>query len=98
MTRYLLSPEAVEDLQSIKNFLEEDAGVRVARYVLKELREGMRFLAERPGAGHTREDLTDHPVRFLPVFSYLIVYREQNQLLEVVRVLHGNRNLRALLK
>ncbi len=28
------------------------------------------MLAENPGIGHTREDLTDRPVRFWKVFSY----------------------------
>ena len=98
MKRYLLSPEAIEDLQTIKNFLQEDAGMRVARYVLKEIQGGMRVLASSPEAGHKREDLTDHPVRFWPVFSYLIVYRPEKQPLEVVRVLHGRRDVQALLK
>ena len=98
MKRYVLSPEAIEDIQAIKNFLQEDAGVRVARYVLKELQQAIRFLASRPGAGHTREDLTDHPVRFWPVFSHLIVYRPEKQPLEIVRVLHGSRDVRVLLK
>ncbi len=98
MKRYVLSPEAIEDIQTIKNFLQEDAGVRVARYVLNELQRGMRLLAARPGAGHTRDDLTDHPVRFWPVFSYLIVYRPEKQPLEIVRVLHGSRDVRVLLK
>ena len=31
-------------------------------------------LADNPGIGHAREDLTSGPVKFWPVVSYLVVY------------------------
>ena len=34
----------------------------------------MRRLAQTPLMGHLREDLTDEPVRFWSVYSYVIVY------------------------
>jgi plasmid stabilization system protein ParE len=41
---------------------------------MKEIRTALNLLASQPGAGHVREDLTSRPVKFLPVYSYLIVY------------------------
>lgn len=59
----------------------------------------MRRLAEMPGLGHMREDLVaiDQALRFWPVYSYLIVYRAETDPLEVVRVLHGARDVRRIL-
>ncbi len=86
--RYILSPEASQDLDEIKAYLLAKADLRVARYVLRQLREGLEFLAVTPDAGHVREDLTDQAVKFWPVFSYPIVYDSMKRPLEVVRVLH----------
>jgi antitoxin ParD1/3/4/toxin ParE1/3/4 len=57
----------------------------------------MRKLAERPGMGHLREDLADEPVRFWPVYSYLVIYRADARPLQIVRVLHASRDVRTLL-
>jgi plasmid stabilization system protein ParE len=74
VTRYRLSPEAEKDLHIIRLYLTKNGGGRVARYVLREIRRSMRLLAERPEIGHWRADLTDAPVKFWSVFSYLIIY------------------------
>ena len=98
MKRFVLSPEAEHDLDVIKTYLLESAGMGVARPLMHELREAMRFLASQPEAGHLREDLTDAPVRFWSVFSYLVVYDPRKRPIEIVRVLHGNRDVAAILE
>lgn len=55
-------------------------------------------LAERPGIGHTREDLTDRPVKFWSVYSYLLVYDPESRPLTIIAVLHGARDVAELLK
>jgi antitoxin ParD1/3/4/toxin ParE1/3/4 len=55
-------------------------------------------LARTPGAGHWNENLTDEPVKFFPVYSYLIVYRPETTPLQVVSILHGHRNVERILK
>lgn len=54
------------------------------------------YLAAHPGAGHSRSDLTSEPVKFWPVFSYLIVYDPGMRPLGVARILHASRDLEAL--
>jgi toxin ParE1/3/4 len=71
--------------------------VRVARYVVRELREGIRFIARNPEAGHFRDDLTDQRVRFWAVFSYLIVYDPAKKPVEIARILHGKRDVEEIL-
>ena len=98
MTRYRLSLEAESDLDEIKRYLTEQSGVVIARHVLREIRLALRFLAATPGAGHKREDLTDEPVRFWSIFSYMIVYDPATRPLGVARVLQGSQNLEALFR
>lgn len=96
MIQYILSPEARDDVDEIVNYIAED-NIGAARRVLRKLRAAMERLAEMPGMGHLREDLTDEPLRFWPAFSYLIIYRSETKPLQVVRVLHGARDVKSIL-
>ena len=98
MTQFKLSPEAKADLTEIRDYLVDQGGQRLARYVLNEMGEAFRLLASNPEIGHYREDLTPLPVKFWPVFSYLIVYDPVAQPIGVARVLHGKREIDAILK
>jgi toxin ParE1/3/4 len=95
--RYLVSRPAERDLEDIKAYLAEEAGARVAGKVIRELRVAIRFLGSNPGAGHLREDLADQVLRFWPVYSYLVIYDPGTRPVEIVRVLHGSRDLTILL-
>jgi len=89
---YLLSPEALEDLQGIWDFIAIDS-VEAADNVLDELFAAFEGLAQWPGQGHKRDDLTNRDVRFWPVRNYLVVYRENLRRVEIVAVLHGARDV-----
>jgi len=59
------------------------------------------FLAEGPLRGHIRPDLTKLPVRFwtLPRYpNYMIIYRPDAKPLEIIRILHGRRNVKRILE
>jgi len=98
LKRYRLSLEAQSDLIDIKAYLIEAGGARLARYVLGEIRQALQMLAQNPGAGHVRDDITDEPVKFWPVFAYLIIYDPAMQPLGVARVLHASQDVESLLK
>jgi toxin ParE1/3/4 len=72
--------------------IEQDAASELAHLAL-----AMQMLASTPFAGHKREDLTDEPVRFWSVFSYLIVYDPQSKPLGVARILHGRQDVERIL-
>jgi toxin ParE1/3/4 len=93
MKRYIVSPLADRDLDTIERYLVAEAGPRVARKVMRELPSGIRLVARNPGLGHVREDLIGEPLKFWPVYSYLIVYDPGAKPVEIVRVLHGKRNI-----
>ncbi len=98
MPRYVLAPEAAHDLVEIWKYLKTKAGIEIANGVENAVREKILFLAQTPGAGHSRKDLTDASVRFFPVYSYLIVYRTKRKPLQVVAILHGYRDVEHILR
>ena len=59
--------------------------------------EIFNLLAENPNVGHYREDLTTRPVRFFPVYSYLVVYLADTNPVQIVRVLGGAQDLDIIL-
>jgi plasmid stabilization system protein ParE len=97
MSRFFLTPAARADLNEISDYISKD-NPHAANRVVDELRAAMRKLAERPEMGHLRRDLADEPLRFWSVYSYLIIYRPEARPLQIVRVLHGSRDVRGILE
>ena len=95
MKRFQLSPEAASDIREIWTYIAANS-VRAARKLRLELFDACQRLAENPRIGHKRDDLTDQPILFWPVGSYLIVYDPQAKPLSIVRVVHGARDVSSL--
>jgi toxin ParE1/3/4 len=96
MKPFVLTSHAIRDLNQIEDYLAEES-IEVAYRVLAGINKAFSKLAKSPGIGHFREDLTDKPLKFFLVYSYLIVYRVDIKPLEIVRVLHVSRDIEALL-
>jgi len=94
--RFVLSAPAVNDLDEILEYVLVHSGPRRVLRVNERLHEAFGKLAETPGMGHVREDLADETLQAWPVFSYLVIYRPKSSPLDVVRVLHGARDLPAI--
>ena len=100
MASYRFTLDATEDLDDIWWFIAKD-NPEAADRVEQEILTACEGLARWPLQGHVRPDLTKRPVRFwtVPRYSnYIIVYRPETQPLQIVRVLHGKRNLRRILR
>lgn len=97
MNRFHLSPEAARDIEDALAYIARNSAP-AARRVRQTFLAACRRLAEHPGMGHRREDLTDKPVRFFPVYSFLIVYDPATTPLEIVRVLGGAQDIAAMLE
>jgi plasmid stabilization system protein ParE len=97
MARYDLTGPAQQDLLEILGYLRQRSP-KGARNVRRELREAMSLIASMPGIGHLREDLTSEPFRFWAVRSYLIVYRTPPEPVQILRVLHGARDVGSILR
>lgn len=97
MADFFYSPDARRDLLEIWEFIARD-DLDAADRVEREIEQAVTMLASNPGLGHLRRDLTSKPVRFWPVYSYLIIYDPATRPLEVARILSGYRDVAALLK
>jgi antitoxin ParD1/3/4/toxin ParE1/3/4 len=91
MTGYVLSVDADLDLDEIWEYIADD-DVDAADRWIGRLFDAFEALARTPGMGHKREDLTDYPVVFWPVGSYLIIYRAEHRPIEIVAVAQGSRD------
>jgi plasmid stabilization system protein ParE len=94
---YIVAPEAEDDLRQIWRYLLGEAGLALANRIQGDLVDAFEGLADVPGKGHKRQDLTSLDVLFFSVYQYMIVYRRA-ALVEIVAVLHGKRDIRRLLK
>lgn len=97
MKRYVLSPEAQQDLRDIREYLLKEAGLPISRHVMRKISEALRLLSGMPEIGHFRQDLTDESVKFWQVFSYLIVYDHLTRPIGIARVLHSSRDIAEIL-
>jgi len=93
--RVILARRASNDLDDIWTYVAAEAGARVASDLIDEILAAMDRLAEMPGMGHTRPDVSS-PHRVWSVFRFLIIYRFDSQALYVARVVHGQRDLRRI--
>jgi toxin ParE1/3/4 len=91
MKRYRLTPEAEKDLDEITNFIA--AGARAAaNRLIDGIEAKCQALAEMPGTGRGREELAPN-LRSSHVHKYIIFYRLDDEGIEVIRVIHGHRDI-----
>jgi plasmid stabilization system protein ParE len=96
-SRFIFTEGAETQLLEILDYLadeSESAAVRVRHAIY----DAIGKLAESPGIGHTRQDLTDRALKFWSVYSYLVVYDPESRPLTIIAVLHGARDVGDLLK
>ncbi len=94
MARAIFAPAAEGDLTEIYTFIASDN--RAAAWSTIELLEQKTTtLAAAPGLGRAREELQSN-LRSLAVGNYVIFYRPSPDGIEVVRVLHGKRDIEAI--
>jgi plasmid stabilization system protein ParE len=76
--KYVLGAAAEVDLDAIWEYIAEDSVDAADRWIGK-LFDAFEALAQAPGMGHKREDLTAYPVLFWPVGAYLVLYRVRSE-------------------
>ena len=85
-------------MRAILDYVEGRFGVGVAERVLTRLVAALALLAEHPGVGHRREDITkDEHVKFWSVGPTLIAYRVVPSGLQVLFVERAERDWEKLL-
>ena len=97
---FQLTPRALDDLCEIWEFIAED-NVSAADREESAILSACHTLARRPMLGSKRVEITSLSVRFWAVTrfpNYIVVYRPETKPLQVIAVLHGKRNITALLE
>ncbi|MGH9445783.1 MAG: type II toxin-antitoxin system RelE/ParE family toxin [Terriglobia bacterium] len=100
MNLYRFTPQAENDLFEIWSYIARDS-VDAADRVEATVYEACAFLADGPLRGHSRQDLTNLPLRFwtVPRYpTYIVVYDPQSRPLQIIRILQGARNIATVLK
>jgi plasmid stabilization system protein ParE len=97
MRNFVFTRQAEDDLFEIWDFIAQDS-IDAADRVRDEIRAAIRKLCEFPGIGHHRADIADPSYRFWRVYSYLLVYRSTDDLIEIVRIVSGYRDLPEILE
>jgi toxin ParE1/3/4 len=91
-----LTNQARQDLIAIWEYIADDNPSSADR-LLDMLDGRINRLAEHPLLGPARPDIA-RDLRYLVFDNYLVLYRVLDDAVEVVRVLHGARNLSAIFK
>jgi toxin ParE1/3/4 len=97
--RYLISPAATADLDSIWDYVATRSSTDVGSGFIWKFYEVFASIASSPRAGVNMPDLPPGDVRKFPMGNYLIYYRALPGKILIARVLHGKRvQRRAFLK
>jgi toxin ParE1/3/4 len=94
MSRCHFTTPARRDLEEIHDYIAADSAAAASRWIDRLERE-CQGLAEMPGMGRRRQDLAPG-LRSFPVGTYVIFYREVEDGVQIVRVLHGARDIESL--
>ena len=95
MSEYRLAFQAERDLDEIADYLA-DRNPTAAVRLLENLLEKFLLLSQNPLLGELRSDLPKKP-RCFSAGKYVIFYQSTRHGIEVARVVHGARDLGAIL-
>jgi toxin ParE1/3/4 len=90
--RLIVSDAARRDSRAILEYLEEQAGVKIALQFALQFDSTVDRLAEFPLSGSPRRQYGPN-VRLMVANPYLIFYEVAAEQVIVLRVLHGHRNI-----
>jgi toxin ParE1/3/4 len=91
MARIVYSPRARADLNEIWDYIAAD-NIAAADRVAARFDSIFDLLAQRPRMGRLRDEIAEG-VRTFPAGNYLLLYRPTNDGIDVLRVIHGARDL-----
>ena len=93
MARVIRTPLAREDLKDIGGFIARESQDRsVAIRFLSSIEQKCQLYVTHPEMGEQRPDFRDD-ARLFPVGNYVVIYRLIENGIEVLRVLHGSRDI-----
>lgn len=91
---FILTPSASRDIDGILEYVLEHSGPNRALHVHRKLYDGFSKISAQPKLlGHIRDDLADESLRVYRVFWFLVIYRPETKPVQILRVIHGARDV-----
>jgi toxin ParE1/3/4 len=88
------SAEAARDLSDIERYYDERASAEAARGFVERILDTLeRLIARNPRVGRPRPERGPE-TRSFPVLPYVVFYRINRRRIEILRILHGHRDIR----
>jgi toxin ParE1/3/4 len=95
MIRFRVSHRATIDLAKIQSYIAVENPSAVDA-LIDALFDAFQAIARDPELGERRPEITPDPIRMFSVKNYVIFYRPRRDFVEIVRVVHGARDLYSL--
>jgi toxin ParE1/3/4 len=92
--KVIISDQAILDLEEIWQYIGNDNPV-AADEQIERIYEQCLLLKDNPEIGRKREELYNG-LRSIVVSKYILFYRIKNEVLEIVRILSGYRDIDSL--
>ena len=92
-----ISGPAGRDLERIGDYTRREWGEAQKRVYLGEIREALKRLRDMPGTGVARDDI-DEGLRAHPIRKHIIFFRDTEDALTIVRVLHASMDVKTRLR
>jgi toxin ParE1/3/4 len=94
--RAYLSKQAEADVDDIWLYVAHDS-IRAADRLIADFHRKCELLASSPGLGRRRDELRPS-LRSFPWGEYVIFYRLSTEGIEIVRILHGHRDIEKIFR
>ena len=91
--KLIFAPRAKLDLLEIWIFIAEDS-IDAADRLREKIRETALQMAQFPESGRSREEISEG-LRSFPVGNYILLYRPIEGGIDIVRIIHGARDLKS---
>jgi toxin ParE1/3/4 len=94
MSQYLISPEAIRDLDEIIDYFAARS-VDAGDQFLDEFTKKCRYLTQFPLIGRSYREIRPY-LRGIPIQNYILFYRVLDSGIEIMRVIRDERDLEAI--
>jgi toxin ParE1/3/4 len=94
MSQYIISPEAIRDLDEITSYFA-DRNVNAGDRLLDEFTKKCRYLTQFPLMGRCYVEVRSY-LRGIPMQNYILFYRILDDGIEIMRVVRGDRDIEAI--
>lgn len=90
--RVQLTDRAEADLQQIIRYIRRESGLAPSHAVRLRIRAAIKRVGFLPNLGKSCEEFGDPRLRFVTVYSWLIIYDAATDPVTVMRILHAARD------